>query len=331
MSQFLRDAWYFIFRAGRHPVYRREMAGWSYIGFWRRLRRGCLPLAALVAVSTACCCGVVALSAMEFQDEWPFAILAMLIGLQAGGEIIRWLVGLLATALAATSVSAEVEADTLGLLRLTNMRPSHIALAKFGALIRQFRTPLAVVAAIRLIVIIGGLGWLVFVMVAEMPGSLSPGNPLAILAAGPLVVVSYVLAGAAVILLAVVGLAYYLTVPVLSTLVFAAVGLLASTWARTRTGGLMAAAGLRVALWAVSYVVGQVLALLFQLALLPVTLISSTPAWVTNLLAIEPGLLIFAVATFSIGWLVMLAAGQVAVALALVRLAARRIGRLPYG
>ena len=76
------------------------------MGLWRRLRRGCLPLMALLVVGTMGCCGLsffgMTLDAGLGNEQLIILAGAALIGLLYAGQIIRWITGLLATALTAT-------------------------------------------------------------------------------------------------------------------------------------------------------------------------------------------------------------------------------------
>lgn len=334
MKSFIAETWSFVTGQYEHPIYRHEVEGWSYVRFWRGLRRGCLPLVALVAGGSAFCCGLFGLSSIRNPPELPedllVTLLFVLIGLGVGGELVRWLTGLLATVLAATTISAEVEAETFGLLRLTPISAREIVLAKFGATFRQFRLPLVVIAVVRAVVALGMAGLLVALIVANIidappsPGALPP---LASLPGGQAVLL--VAAGLAVLLAVLVAAVYYLLGPALQTFLFTALGMFASSLSGTRAGGLMLAGGSRVALWMVSYVLGQVLSAAVSLLLFPLMAVSTTPSWVTQLDTVEPAALVLASALALLAWVLIVAAAHLATALGLLAATVRRAERLP--
>ncbi len=337
MSTFLGDAWAFLTARRDHPIYRHEMAGWSYLRLWRGLRRGCLPLMGAALAASACCCGALSVSLLDnprrLSIEWLLVPFAALIGLLVSGEIIRWLTGLLATALTSTAISSEVEAETYHLLRATPIPVREIVLAKFSAAFRQFRLPLIVVALTRATFVLGVIALAVILLASEITasGPSAPAPTPAVPLPGPAVAaqaVSVASAVVAVLLAAVVWFAYYLAAPTLGTLVFAALGMLASSWARTRAGGLIGAAGLRVALWLGSYVTGQFATFTFSLLALPAFALPTTPLWLERAQSIDPALVVFAWAVGAIAWVLVLVIAQLGVTLALLYVSARRAERI---
>ncbi len=330
MKEFIAEVWRFLLGSPHHPIYRHELAGWSHLRLWRGLRRGCLPGMIALLVGTAGCCGLITLASLSESDsEWSFAALAALFGMLIGGEIVRWLVGLLATAVTATSISAEVEADTYALLRITPLSAREIVLAKFGAAVHQFRLPVLAIALIRALFVLGTVAF----FAALMAGSALE-EPLRLLlpsvAASVPLQTSYILAGVTALLAALFLLIYFLANPALLTLLYAAVGMLASSWARTRSGGLMAAIGLRVALWTAAYILSQAFTFSFSLLSIPLSTLPTAPVWLERLAALEPSLMVMLVAFGIVLWLVLVVATQMGLTLLFLYLAVRRAERLPY-
>ena len=338
MIAFLSEVWEFLTARSDHPIYQREMAGWSYLSLWRNLRRGCMPLVALIVVTTTGCCGCMAYLSMASStvpEQWLVVAISLLFGMFFGGEAVRWLVGLLATAITSTVISSEVEADTFSLLRLTPVTTRQIVLAKFGAAFRQFRLPLVLVAIVRLAFVIGGIVLGIVLILSSVSGTTTPGIatpapavPLPSLGAGT--ILGWGIAGAAVLVALLAWLAYFLISPFISTTIFAAVGLLGSAWARSRAGGLTAAIGFRMGLWAASYVAGQIITVAITLISMPLSLIPTAPGWLDQVVTQEPSALVAAAAVIAVLWLAISAAGQIGVTLLLLYAAARRAERLPF-
>lgn len=343
MASLLRDALSFLTDRDTHPIVRREAAGWSTVGFWRGLRQGCLPIALAIVLLPAALCGLmsVVVAADSFVDTETIiaALFLPLMGALIGGEIVRWVAGLLATVVASTTVSSEIEAQTYGLLRLTPLSAREIVLAKFGVAVRQLRAPMAVVIVVRLVGMVGlaaVLGALIVAGIAAVPAmSSTPPLPLR---ASPMFsadVVSFALGllatGPAVIAAILSWLAYYLVSPVLGLVLFASTGMLASTWARTRAGGVAVAAGMRVVLWMLSYVFSQVISTAISLLSMPLMMLTSTPAlWEDWLAGLPPIAIGFGGAALAGIWVLGMLAIQVGVILILLALAIQRAGRLPY-
>src|SRR5258705_11291781 len=101
----------FSFMRGRsdHPVYRKEVAGWSYIRFWRNIRSGCVPGMLVMLVASVLGCGLITFivfasdTSAGGSPDWPLAMLvsltAAVVGLFYVGEIVLMLAGLMATVL----------------------------------------------------------------------------------------------------------------------------------------------------------------------------------------------------------------------------------------
>jgi hypothetical protein len=340
MLDFIRDVWRFTTGKRDHPIVAHEMEGWSYLQIWRSLRKGCLPLIALLVLGSAGCCGLLSLLSMTSVDEWPIAAGSMFVGIYIGGELVRWLVGLIATALTATVLSAEVEAQTVGLLRLTPIPMQEIVLAKYGAAVRQFKVPLIVIAVTRFLLIAGLLLVFILATVAALPdvstttastGPLFPGlSIIDILSLVTTALLPYLAAGLLMLLALLLWFLYFLFSPVLDVLLFAAVGLLASAWARTRANGLVVGAGLRIGLWSISYVSGQVVSTMFSFLALPLMALSTAPiGFGEHLARISPVVLATAGALLANGWLLAVVLIRIAVILLLLFLSTSWSSRIP--
>lgn len=336
MRTLLADLWHLLTSPANHPVYQRELAGWSYMGIWRRIRRGCLPLiAVLFAATTLCCggsCGLTVIPDAEFPQDWYIILIALLIGLLAGEAILRAVTGLTATALGATVISAEIEAETYGLLRLTPISPRQIVLAKYAAVLNQVRTPVIMVLLVRLTLVVGTILVLAGALLigAWLGNTLGiPPVPLPTLATGMLLA-SYLIAGAFALVAVVLWIVFFVMQPALDVMLFAALGVFASSLARTRANGLLAAGALRLVLWMGSYIVGQLFSTLFSLAAMPVMLLPVMPEWLQQT-AGSPAVLVMGGAFGLVLFLVLLVVGEALIVLGLLGLAVGRAQSLPFG
>jgi hypothetical protein len=254
-------------------------------------------------------------------------ILALLAGFMLGGEMLRWITGLAATALTATSISAEIEAETYELLRLTPLPPREIVLAKLGAAFRQVRMPLAVVSLVRAVTLPGIIIWLIYLIATQaqtVVPSNSPSPSLAVPDLAPLLLVGLVMLGTALL-----WFLYYLVEPFISTMLYTALGIFASTLARSRSGGLLAAGGLRLVLAGLAYVAGNLASTFIQLLTLPLLMIPDIPPWLEYMLT-DPSLLIVEAAGMILLWLAVIVATQVGMTLLLIHFATQRAARLPF-
>jgi len=346
MMRFLREVWRYQWGAPEDPVFRHEVAGWSYMGLWRSLRRGCLPLVLLLLIGSGGCCGLTFLLPLVqsggLGPESPFLIaLAVLMGLFIAGEIVRWITGLLATALTATSISAEVEAETYGLLRLTPIPARRIVLAKFGAAYRQILLPTVIVSIIRAIGLVGIIGLVIGVVAGAISGAVPavssvPGptpTPLPIPQIDVLPVFAsvggYIVAAVGIVVAAILWLLYLIVEPFLSMMMFAALGMLGSAWSKTRSGGLLAAFGLRVMLGAVGYVISQLFSFMFSLLSVPLMALPTTPIWLERLLTVDPVWFVLGGTLGLILYILVLLFGQYALSALLLCFTSRRAERLP--
>jgi len=332
MFDLLLDVWRFVMGQASHPLIQRELAGWNYLRPWRALRRGCLPVMLITVVTTVGCCGLsIAAGASTSSEDMLLVVFSTLAGLFIGAELINFASGLIATALTATTLSGDVEAGRLEMLRVTPLTAREIVLAKFGAVMRQLRLPLATVAVLRAIFLIAVVLMLFAAVGGEQVNAGSPGasEPLA-----PSLALGLLVNGLFLLATALLWLLYYLLQPFLRTALFAALGVFASAYSRTRAGGLFTAAGFRVGYFVVAYIASQAISLVFTLVLSPITLLMSAapmlPPWLETLLN-QPVLLIFAVILVMAVSLVLAVAWPVCVTLATLSWTIRRTQSLPYG
>lgn len=332
MMSFISELWAFLRGRKDHPIVAHELGGWSYMKLWRALQRGCLPLMLLALLIPGGGCGLLMLFSLadsaSAPGDWLLVPAAVLIGILAAGEIIRWLASLLLTAMTSTTLSAEVEAQTLALLRVSPLPATEIVLAKFGAAMRQFRLPALVSMAARAVFLLGMALVAALALLDLSGGALTAPRPADLLNLRIPVVPSVTLinASAALGLLAVAGLswlAYYVLGPALNLLFFGAVGMFASSLARTRATGLMSAVGVRIGVWMASYVGGQIVSTVVSLLAIPLTLGVTGPA----LPPFDPLLAVVGVALAALAWIALMVAVQLGGALLLLRSAAARLDR----
>lgn len=329
LKSFLADVWRFTFgRGSQNPIYQHEVKGWSYMRLWAGLRRGCLPLLGILLLVGLMCGGSVALLLLNNAPDWNGIVailIGALIGLMAAGEMVRWGTGLLATLLSSTTISAEVEAQTFGLLRLTDLSAREIVLAKFGATFRQFWLPLLTVAGVRILSVLG-LG-LTLGLVALNDPSVATAASGAVESTVPALQSAAVVGVTIVVIIAVmVWLLYYFTVPILRTFTFATLGIFASSLAKTRSGGLTLALAIRVGLWVLTYTASQIASVMVSLFTTPLILQGSNPTFNFNL---DPLTTVLSGALISLISAVVLVVVQVILGLVALRLTVRRAERLP--
>ncbi len=347
MRAFVSDVWQFLWARTGHPIARRERAGWSYIRIWRGLRQGCLPIVIVFALVGGGCCLLMFLPLLlEDPAGEPAmfyrALIALglaVIGVFYTGEIVLAATGLTATILTSTSISAEIEADTYSLMRLTLIPPREIVLAKFGAAVRELRRPVVAVMATRTLLLIAlpllitsaiayGVATAPSSSVGVPPGS-APGNAIVPFNEITPIISSSLLALASLIGAGAISLIYFYTQPMIEIALYGAVGMAASSMTRTRTGGLFAGFGLRVGLWAASYVLWQVISTILSVGISAfVSLTAFQP--LQNSFANNPTLVIVFYAALIAGSQITIAGTEIGATLGLLRLAVSRAERLPF-
>lgn len=325
-----------------NPVYRRELGGWSQIRLWRDTRRGCLPAIALFLLVMISCCGLSGLASGLNTPEFAIIlILYLFLAVYITGELVRIGANLLATTLTSTTLSAEVEAQTFTLLRVTNLTPRQIVLGKFGGAIQQLRLPILVSTGIRaFFMVVGGLALLALSSLGLLGAFLESSG----LAGGAPRLEDLVFSAAALVPILCLGglglafmllsLAYFLLQPMLDACLYAALGMFASGLARTRANGLaMGFAGIG-ALWLLLPAIRQILGIMFSGAIFALsTLPMFAAAFLDNSIASATfGAFSTAVSVLIAVVLGFVMAGiKIALTFALLRGAAGRAAVLPFG
>lgn len=335
------------------PVFDQETSGWSYLGFWRALRRGCLPMMLVLLLATAAGCTlpvvlVTFTETMQWFERIMIFSIVLLVAVLLTGEVIKVLAGLLATALGATVIASEIEGERLSMLRVTLLTSRQIVAGKFAAVLHELRLPFRMVVLARLIVLVGAvvlvISALIYGMInaaevaqavtpvtplsPDMPTSpvspASPVNPLTIV----LVIVDIVLS----IVLVLAWLAYWLVEPLLSAALFTSMGVFGSSLARTRSSGLVTSLALRMGFWVLTYTVSQVVGLLATTVLGPLMALSTVTElnWLTNLIS-RPELLALAYLLTVLVSLLFGIAWTLGLAWVLLSATERRVEMLPYG
>jgi hypothetical protein len=248
--------------------------------------------------------------------------------------VLRFITGLIATALGATVISAEIEAQTFGLLRLTMLTPRDIVLAKFGAAFRQIRVPLFLIMLVRLLIVLIGAISLVILIIQGVSSAGSSGISPSDLLSSPvlpvtgLMVVEYGIALGFALIAFLAWIVFFIFQPILDMLLYVALGVFASSWAKTRANGLITAGAFRVGLWMLSYVSGQIFSTGLSLLTLPMMALPALPTWIQDA-ASSPGLLILLAALAAILMLITSISIELGISLGLLRATTARAGHLP--
>jgi hypothetical protein len=223
----------------QNPVFRYETGRWRRSRFLRFLQPAawsvvvflfllfvCLPAtcAGLVAVAPA---SVSSTSNTRLSDFLAAGVLFLLAS-SALSALASGMLGLVSSALAATLIAREREAQTWPLLRLTTLTPVQIVGGKLAAFLNILQNSMHLVALWRGLTVAAAVGGgLIFVLMApELQGVVSELGKLAPLDSGLL------LAGLAIVGL--ITVVYWLTEPYFTVIYNGAVGLAVSTFARTR-------------------------------------------------------------------------------------------------
>jgi hypothetical protein len=339
MFTLMRDMWHFMLGQPVHPVYRRELSGWSYVRVWRSLRHGCLPLIGLVLLVTTGCCSLFGVLALNDSapSELPQAFLLtgfmIVIGLFWGTELVNGMIGLIATTLTATAISAEIEAQTYTILKLTPIPAREIMLAKFGAAMSQIRLPVMIVIFLRVVCFLAAVALLILsfavVLNRTVPAG-SPSSPAIPPDLGgtllPLIFQKEILYLVLGIVAGLLWLAYFFMQPWLEAMLFTSMGLFASSLAKSRSGGIFGAWAMRVGLWILGYIASQVLAMAITLAMLPMVALPG----VLDSLNQNPEVLVPIWLGFAIISGLLVPMIGLLLPVLFVHLAARRGERLPY-
>jgi hypothetical protein len=311
----------FLWGRPTHPVLRRELAGWKHVTAWRATRKGCLPGILLVFVASGCCCGLTIVGSEPTEPLLTWGLI-VLWALLVGQGLVVWVTGIAGTALTATVLSAEVESETYGLLRITTVPTEEIVLAKFGAAVRQLYIPLLVVMVARVCLIAGGLGLADQALIQESGMGL-----IGVLVELPLRELGFVAVACAAFGV-LVWAVFFVLQPALLVMMHSAVGLFASSITRTRANGLIAAAGLRVALWVAGYIFGQIASAGGTLGINAA--MSQPMPQIERIITYQPGLLVVGAVGATLFYILVTVGWQGALTVGLIEAAAYRARKLPY-
>jgi hypothetical protein len=180
-----------------------------------------------------------------------------------------------------------------------------------------------------LIALIGTLGSVTLLALGVLASdSILPPGTLPNAPVTGLLLVYYGLAAMAVATAVLAWIAYYIFRPVLDILLLVALGVFASSLARTRAGGLIAAGGMRLVLWMVSYMVGQITSSMFSIIAMPMFALAGVPTWLQQTTA-SPGLLIVLSAIGTVAAVMSLIAFEAAAVIGLLYVTAERARKLP--
>ena len=345
MRRLYANIWKFLFKNPRHPILQRERSGWTYLRLWSGLKRGCLPIMALIIVAPACLCGLMVLLAVQDYSllSWMGIAMTVLFGVLMGGEVVRMLAGLITTALAATSISAEIESETFALVRLTLVPVDEIILAKFSAAVWQVRSAIIATMVTRTAFMLGSLGiGMIFLMVLAWESGTAwlqvaltfIAGMLAIASQLPtLTLITIVLSGllslAVVLITLAATLLNYLFQPLLEMSLYSSLGVFGSSLSRTRSSGLVTTILLRVGLWVVSYISSQVVGLFIQMSLFIFLAIPGVTKLINDLFLLNPAILVILVAAIYLAFIGIFFVVQLGLIGILLTFAINRSKRLP--
>lgn len=329
MRQRIIDLWRYSFGSPDDPIYRKERTGWTYMQLLQTLNKGCLPIILLAVFIVPLGCGLVAL---VFEPNCYLFAAGAIVGMFFLAALIDWVTGLIATALTATSISAEIESETFDVLRATNRTPHQIVIAKFGAAIRQLHLPIFIPLGLR------AMGVLIALLIAAIALVLQLDLNSTILP-DTAEITSFLIGqfetrvwGQVAFLGSLAFLIYILTLltlPVLRTMFFAAIGMLGSSLAKTRANGLLAAIGLRIGIWFVGYTTGQVLSFAVSFGLGSISSVAQGgQTWATPLMQLATATYIqFGLFSFIIYMLAYLA-GQTGLILGMLWFSEKRVEKI---
>ena len=339
MNHFLQEFWNFLFKRHDHPVYKREANGWSYIKFWKGLRRGCLPLMFLAILLPASCVGLYGLFIVLDDGTIPplpaalGVVTALLFVVLIMSGLIEIAASFLALLLSATTISSEIEAETFILMRVSTVPVQEVVLAKYSAAVRQIYPVYQFITLIRILVSMGLfvviVGFLVMILTPEFIAAGIIGG-LVVLMSSPFLLL-YILMIVAVLIFSglVLTLVFYFQ-PLFNMLFYNAVGVLGSAYARTRSQGIFTAIGFRIVLWGISYTVSFVINNIIQIVGILVALVIQEITWLSDLVNNNPGLLIVGGAWMMTLWYLSSILVPLGTSIIFLRMAIARTRKLPY-
>lgn len=331
MFKQLRDLWRYTFRNPDDPIFRKERTGWTYMDLLRSLNKGCLPLMAVAIVLSSLGCGLVGI--IIELNIYVF-IIGFILGLFLVAAIIDWVTGWIATALTATTISAEIESETFNVLRATSRSPHEIVMAKYGAAMHQIHLPIFTPVVLRILAVLITLFTLLVALVLEVDTS-SIGVPALPDLLALALAATQTRGWLFVLFLGVICLILYglvlLVGPILRTMLFAAIGMFGSSVAKTRANGLLAAIGIRVGFGIFGYAISQFFSFFLSFGVQGVVGVSSVlPAWLEALLDLPPALYVQGGLLVFIAYCALYLTIQVGLVWAFLRFATDRVKKLSF-
>ena len=221
-----------------HPIYRFESSHWKRSRSWRLLRGSlwAVPIILALGLLVAYAAGTLSAGTSASQPESTLVAGAtFVVVLVSISALLNWLIGLGASILGATLIARDRESQTWPFLRVTTLSSIEIAGGKLSALLRLLIFPAHAVAALRLAALAGVAVTLAYVaaesgpMLQQAVDMVRQVGPAALLPASTLL-----LTGIVGGLDLVVWLIYWLIEPYFNLLYNSAIGLAASSLARTR-------------------------------------------------------------------------------------------------
>jgi hypothetical protein len=143
-----------------HPVFRRELNRWRRSRAWRWLRGSPWSVPLLVGLGVLMAGGAAALSAETFASPAEIALMAggtFVLVLATTSAMLNWLLGLLASLYGAALVARERESQNWPFLRVTTLTSLDILGGKLAALLHVLARPAGAIVILRLAALLGGV------------------------------------------------------------------------------------------------------------------------------------------------------------------------------
>jgi MFS family permease len=229
-----------LWATAQNPVFRYEIGRWRRSRFRRYLQPAawsvvlffflvfiCLPAACAGLLAFAPSSRVLQVSDSRLSDFFAASVLFLLASGALSG-LANGLLGVVSSALAATLIAREREAQTWPLMRLTTLTPGQIVGGKLAAFLYILQSSMHLVVFWRGLTVLAGLGaGVLFILLApELKSVLAELRSIAPGDAG--------LTLAGLVLVGLISAAYWLLEPYFTVVYNGAVGLAVSTFARTR-------------------------------------------------------------------------------------------------
>ncbi|MGF1506359.1 MAG: hypothetical protein ACFB51_14685 [Anaerolineae bacterium] len=324
-----------------NPLYHREKSGWIYGQAVRTLQRGCAPLTLVVLAGIPALCALMVLPSVFADPDTALIIMpfTVLFGIYLAGELILFGASLAATVYGSTVISAEVEGQTLGSLRMTPLEPREVVLAKFGSVFHRLKLPTAVTTVTRLLFFVGMIVYVLVLALIAVADESATGTGFSAPAASvpvlpSLPVLPLIVGSTAAVILILMAVAAWLLVfflqPVLRISMFSALSVFASSLARSRSTGLVTAIFFRIGYFVASYTLSQMLSSAFSLLALPILALPLLVGTVEQFIIAQPLIALYLGLFAAIVTAVLAIMGSFGVTLLVLHWAGRRTGRLPF-